>query len=79
MEVLESSDNGDMLLGDKRNLLLDQATGDYVAFVDDDDMVADTYIEDILTAIDEQRPDCVTFKGLITKDGSHEEEFRFDR
>jgi hypothetical protein len=78
VEIIESSDNGDMILGDKRNLLLNKASGEYVVFVDDDDMVADTYIEDILTAIDENHPDCVTFKGLITKDGKDACEFRFD-
>jgi hypothetical protein len=78
VEVIESSDNGELILGDKRNLLLDKATGDYVVFVDDDDLVADTYIEDIITTIDEHHPDCITFKGVITTDGSNEGEFRFD-
>ena len=78
VEVLESSDNGDMILGDKRSLLVDKATGDYVVFVDDDDWIADTYIENIITAIDESHPDCITFKGVITTDGANSGEFRFD-
>ena len=36
-----------------RNLGLDYATGEYVAFIDADDLVADNYIETILAKIDE--------------------------
>lgn len=53
-----------MTIGDKRNKLMDMAIGKYVAFIDDDDEVADYYIEDILNAID-QEPDVVGISGVM--------------
>lgn len=52
-------------IGTKRNKLLESATGDYVVFVDDDDMVADDYVVRILEAI-KDNPDCVGISGVIT-------------
>jgi hypothetical protein len=78
VEIIELSDNGEMILGNKRNMLLQKASGQYLVFIDDDDSIADSYIEDILKAIDEQHPDCITFKGIITTDGKNPEEFKFD-
>lgn len=77
VEIITMVDNGGMILGEKRNALIDKANGEYLAFIDDDDWVADTYIEDILNAISSS-PDCVTFKGIVTTDGINPEEFRFD-
>jgi glycosyltransferase involved in cell wall biosynthesis len=37
------------------------ATGDYVVFIDDDDWVADDYVQSILEAI-AHRPDCIGFR-----------------
>lgn len=56
--------------GVKRNDLIARAKGEYVCFVDDDDWVEPSYIEDILAAI-EQSPDVITFKGWMTTDGLH--------
>jgi glycosyltransferase involved in cell wall biosynthesis len=38
-------------IGDKRNALLREAVGEYVCFVDDDDLVSGDYVEVILEAI----------------------------
>lgn len=78
VEVIELADDGEMVLGEKRNHLLDQASGEYLVFVDDDDLIADSYVEDILAAIGAQHPDCITFKGILTTDGVSSGEFRFD-
>ena len=78
VEIIELADDGELILGEKRNRLLDLASGEYLAFVDDDDMIADSYIEDTFAAIQGQRPDCVTFKGIITTNGRNSGEFRFD-
>jgi len=59
-------DFGEMSVGAKRNKLLDIATGDYIAFVDDDDMVSDTYVADILAATADN-PDCTTLVGQLAK------------
>ena len=47
IEVIVESDDGIMKIGKKRNMLLDKASGDYVCFVDDDDLVSDDYCEKI--------------------------------
>ena len=67
VEVLWLGDNKTMSVGEKRNKLLSLAKGDYVCFVDDDDWVADDYIDEILKGI-EQKPDCVCFNAIYTSD-----------
>ena len=71
VEVLTESDNGSMTTGMKRNLLLKRSTGKYVVFIDDDDMVAPTYIADILNAA-ESNPDAIVFNGIMTTNGRDE-------
>lgn len=63
-----------LTIGAKRNWLLDTAHGEYVCFIDDDDNVSSTYIQDILQAI-ESKPDCVSLRGVITWDGANPEIF----
>ncbi len=76
IEVLISVDGGEKSIGGKRNELLAQAGAPYLCFIDDDDLVAPTYIEDILAALD-QTPDadCVALEGIITFDGAHPQRF----
>lgn len=71
-EVLVETDGGETPVGAKRNTLLKRAAGDYVVFVDDDDTVAETYVADILRAID-HRPDCVNMIGKIWWGGKWKE------
>lgn len=62
VEVLyDAAPKGAMSIGAKRQALLERASGDYITYVDDDDGVADTYVSDILKAI-EGGPDCVGFQ-----------------
>lgn len=75
VEILTYSDDGRITTGRKRNDLIQQAQGKYVVFVDDDDMVADTYINDILGAA-KHNPDCITFRGWMTTDNRSKTEFR---
>jgi glycosyltransferase involved in cell wall biosynthesis len=60
VEVLTLKDNKKRTIGAKRNALLQAAQGRYVAFVDDDDWVADEYIRDLLEAAT-HRPDVIVF------------------
>lgn len=60
VEILWLGDNCSMTVGEKRNKLLGLAKGDYVCFVDDDDMVEDEYLCRILRGV-EQNPDVVCF------------------
>ena len=66
VELIVETDDGTMSTGAKRNLLLQRATGDYICFVDDDDMVSGDYIEKIMVAINEKsEPDCCSLQGEI--------------
>ncbi len=64
VEVLTEVDDGKMTIGGKRNLLVDKAKGEYVCFIDDDDLVPDYYVNEILQAL-QSSPDCVGIEGLI--------------
>lgn len=44
-------DNKESTIGVKRQKLLQEAEGKYVAFIDDDDEITDAYIEDLVTTI----------------------------
>jgi glycosyltransferase involved in cell wall biosynthesis len=57
-------DAGQMSIGVKRQRLLEQAQGDYICFIDDDDMVPDDYVAKILNAI-ESEPDCCSLTGEL--------------
>tara|TARA_R110001592_G_scaffold361902_2_gene674024 strand:- start:1065 stop:1637 length:573 start_codon:yes stop_codon:yes gene_type:complete len=75
VEILIESDERQMTIGQKRNKLLDRATGDYICYVDDDDLVSVDYIEKILKSI-ETNPDCVGIQGIITVDGLNPKKFK---
>ena len=64
VEVVVVSDSGQMSIGQKRNMLLSQSRGQYVAFVDDDDMIPPDYVSRILKAL-ESNPDCTSLTGRI--------------
>lgn len=52
IEVVAYWNNGEATIGDIRQDLLEAATGDYVCFIDDDDMVPDYYCDEIFYALD---------------------------
>lgn len=68
VEVLVACDNKEISIGKKRQNLLEQATGDWVCFIDDDDWIAPTYVDEILAAL-ATKPDCVGFKLHCTTNG----------
>lgn len=70
VEVLQLKDNKEISVGSKRQQLLQMASGNYVAFIDDDDNVSPHYVERILSAL-ESKPDCVGFKVLCSTNGLH--------
>lgn len=61
VEVVVYWDNFDSTLGEVRQALLDDARGDYVNFVDDDDEVPSYYVERVLGALD-SRPAMVGWR-----------------
>lgn len=55
-------------IGTKRNKLLQQATGEYIVFIDDDDHISPNYVQLILDACN-SGPDCIGINGFITTNG----------
>lgn len=59
--IYDDAPRGIITIGAKRNDLLNQAIGDYVCYIDDDDAISHNYIEELLKAI-ELQPDCIGFQ-----------------
>lgn len=78
IEIIVCSDagclNGGMPVGQKRQQLLEEAIGDYIVYIDDDDWVYPYYIEEILKAI-KTEPDCLAINGIITHDNQPEKKW----
>jgi glycosyltransferase involved in cell wall biosynthesis len=68
VELLTERDDGTLSIGRKRNALLARATGEYICFVDDDDLVSSDYVDKIIAAT-VARPDCVGMHLLHFNDG----------
>lgn len=66
VEVVAYWNNGELPIGTIRQALLENARGDYVCFVDDDDKVPEYYLKEILGALGE---DYVGFKVKLFNDG----------
>lgn len=72
--IVSSEDDGEISIGTKRNALLKEATGKYVAFIDDDDWVAHNYIHKVYTGCLHGQ-DCLSLTGHITIDNGPPEIF----
>ncbi len=75
VELLMNVDNGQISIGEKRQRILERATGDYVACIDDDDEVAPDYVSEILAALDRNpRCHCVGFRRRTSQNGKYQTE-----
>lgn len=64
VEVLWNSDNGELTLGAKRNVLVDQCSGKYHCFIDDDDVLAPYFLRSFVPMIQSGIDyDCASFVG----------------
>jgi glycosyltransferase involved in cell wall biosynthesis len=64
VEVLWESDNGELTLGAKRNILVDRCSGKYHCFVDDDDVLAPYFLKTFVPMIQNGTDyDCASFVG----------------
>lgn len=77
VEILTFPDDGEITTGNKRNKLIEQATGKYVVFQDDDDEIMPNYIDLVLEAA-KSDPDVICFKGFMTINGINRKDFYFD-
>lgn len=64
--------------GLKRQELLQQATGKYIIFIDDDDWIEPCYISELLKAA-ESDADCFAMNGWITTNGTNRIEWRLSK
>lgn len=72
VEVLVACDNKEISIGKKRQNLLEQATGEWICYIDDDDWIATTYVDSILAALT-KNPDCVGFLIECTTNGRNQQ------
>lgn len=65
-------------IGTKRNKLLGLASGKYVVFIDDDDLISSDYVEKILEAC---KSDCdgIGISGVITTNGRNEMQWHISK
>lgn len=68
VEIIVLTDNKQMMLGHKRNTMIDIAQGEYIVFVDDDDRIADDYIAQLLTAT-ASGADSIVFQAEVSLNG----------
>ena len=70
VEILVLTDNRSQSISEKRNVLLKAARGKFVGFMDDDDGIANNYIDLLLTAVkDNPTVDCISFDQFCSLDG----------
>ena len=71
VSIISLIDNrGDMSVGNKRNLLIEMAKSEYIVFVDDDDVPANDYVLELMTAI-QSNADVIPINGFMTTNGAH--------
>ncbi|MCJ7992656.1 glycosyltransferase [Priestia sp. OVS21] len=70
VEILAMIDNKKRTIGAKRNILIEQAQGKYVSFVDDDDRIEPDYIQTLVETINQNpNADCITFDVEVNLSG----------
>lgn len=68
VEIMVLTDNKQMMLGAKRNHMVEMAQGKYLIFVDDDDRLSDDFLAELLTATD-SGADCIVFTAMVSLNG----------
>jgi glycosyltransferase involved in cell wall biosynthesis len=69
VEIVVLEDNREKSIGEKRNILLSRAAGDFLVFIDDDDRVSDDYVKQVLEAIHKNPDaDCIVYDCICTID-----------
>lgn len=71
VEVVFYQDNKEASIGYKRNCLLNMAKGEYITFIDDDDMINEYYLPLIVQKLEQDKPDCIGFKLKMTTNGEN--------
>lgn len=74
VEILSLCDNKEITVGKKRNLLVLACKGQFISFIDDDDIVAPCYFEKIYEAT-KFFPDVIGIEGVYTENGINPRNF----
>lgn len=74
VEVLIAHDDFQNSIGFKRNCLLQNASGEYIEFIDSDDRIGEKHFEHAFTGIS-QGVDACGLTGIITEDGQNPKKF----
>jgi hypothetical protein len=69
VEIIYLIDNKTIMLGDKRNLMIEMASGKYISFVDCDDRITDDYISVLLEATNSDS-DVIVFQAEVSLNGN---------
>lgn len=72
-EIIICTDDKQMSVGAKRNLLIKEAQGEYTSFIDDDDMVSVDYVSSILN-MTPFNSDVIVFKAVRYENGFFDRE-----
>lgn len=75
IEIITDIDNFELSVGFKRQRLIEKAKGEYLCFIDSDDLVSKDYIELVYLAITKS-PDVVSFNGYMTTDDKSRDNFK---
>ena len=67
-ELIIDCDDGERTIGKKRNDLMAKAKGDYIVFIDDDDLITDNYVSELMRGISTGL-DVVCVNAIHTTDG----------
>lgn len=78
LEILMLTDNKRMMLGRKRNIMVDAAQGRYVLFIDDDDRIEPDMFRTLLDAIDSDA-DVITFLVSVSLNGESPKICRYSK
>jgi hypothetical protein len=80
VEILDEIDNGYAPIGWKRNKLVMECSGHYVAHFDDDDTPSEDYVTSLVDAIESNYGvDVITFDGEVNYNGENKEMLYFNR
>jgi len=70
IELISFFDNKKRSIGKKRQEMLELSQGEYVVFIDDDDRIADNYVDEIMNALNNNPDtDCVVFDCICCVNG----------
>lgn len=69
IEVIAYWNNGELPIGEIRNALLEEARGEYICYIDDDDWIPEYYIQEIL---DNMGEDYIGFKVKLYNEGDEQ-------